>query len=138
MQFTKTTNTETNTLRVLLSVITEGGLGSRWQTQDEGILRSWPRLSRTNRRLHIAMELNVFLKAFTCTRPKPAYGRQGLDWIIGPGYSFVVFSTTDLLWSKKRHVTHGGVQLTSFGPKNVTSLTRGPNRPPLVQKMSRH
>ena len=27
------------------------------------------------------------------TRPKPAYGRQGLDWIIGPGYSFVVFST---------------------------------------------
>ena len=27
------------------------------------------------------------------TRPKPAFGRQGLDWIIGPGYSFVVFST---------------------------------------------
>ena len=27
------------------------------------------------------------------TRPKPAYGRQGLDWIVGPGYSFVVFST---------------------------------------------
>ena len=27
------------------------------------------------------------------TRPKPAYGRQGLDWIFGPGYSFVVFST---------------------------------------------
>ena len=26
------------------------------------------------------------------TRPKPAYGRQGLDWIVGPGYSFVVFS----------------------------------------------
>ena len=22
-----------------------------------------------------------------------AYGRQGLDWIVGPGYSFVVFST---------------------------------------------
>ena len=30
---------------------------------------------------------------FFATRPKPAYGRQGLDWIIGPGYSFVVFST---------------------------------------------
>ena len=27
------------------------------------------------------------------TRPKPAYGRQGLDWIVGPGYSFLVFST---------------------------------------------
>ena len=27
------------------------------------------------------------------TRPKPAYVQQGLDWIIGPGYSFVVFST---------------------------------------------
>ena len=30
---------------------------------------------------------------FDITRPKPAYGRQGLDWIVGPGYSFVVFST---------------------------------------------
>ena len=30
---------------------------------------------------------------FAKTRPKPAYGRQGLDWIVGPGYSFVVFST---------------------------------------------
>ena len=25
------------------------------------------------------------------TRPEPAYGRQGLDWIVGPGYSFGVF-----------------------------------------------
>jgi len=32
-------------------------------------------------------------KRFCMTRPKPAYGRQGLDWIFGPGYSFVVFST---------------------------------------------
>ena len=32
---------------------------------------------------------------FMINRPKPAYGRQGLDWIVGPGYSFVdvVFST---------------------------------------------
>ena len=30
---------------------------------------------------------------FAVTRPKPAYDRQGLDWIVGPGYSFVVFST---------------------------------------------
>ena len=34
---------------------------------------------------------------------------------------------TDLLWSKKRYVTNGGPQLTSFDPKNVTSLTGGPN-----------
>ena len=32
-------------------------------------------------------------KKFGQTRPKPAYSRQGLDWIVGPGYSFVVFST---------------------------------------------
>ena len=25
------------------------------------------------------------------TRPKPAYGRQGLDWIVGPGYSFLLY-----------------------------------------------
>ena len=35
------------------------------------------------------------------TRPKPAYGRQGLDWIVRPGHS--------------------------FGAKNVTSLTGGSN-----------
>ena len=32
------------------------------------------------------------------TRPKPAYGRQGLDWIVGPGYSYVVFSTNKKPW----------------------------------------
>ena len=34
-----------------------------------------------------------YLCHFVITRPKPAYGRQGLDWIVRPGYSFVVFST---------------------------------------------
>ena len=43
-------------------------------------------------------------KSFDNTRPKPAYGRQGLDWIVGPGYSLI----------KKRDVTHGGPQLTSL------------------------
>ena len=33
---------------------------------------------------------------------------------------------TDLHWSKKRHLTDAGTQLTSFDPKNVTLLTRGP------------
>ena len=36
---------------------------------------------------------------------------------------------TDLLWCKKRYVTDSGVQLTSFGAKNVTSMTRGSNWP---------
>ena len=51
------------------------------------------------------------------TRPKPAYGRQGLDWIFGPGYSFVVFSTNR---------------------GDVTSLTGGSNWPPLTKKTWRH
>ena len=37
--------------------------------------------------------IDFFPQRFEKTRPKPAYGRQGLDWIVGPGYSFVVFST---------------------------------------------
>ena len=36
------------------------------------------------------------------TGPKPAYGRQGLDWIIGPGYSFVVFSTNKIMETNQR------------------------------------
>ena len=55
------------------------------------------------------------LKNLTVTRPKAAYGRQGLDWIVPPGYSFVVFST------------NRGIQLTTFDPKNVTSLIGGSN-----------
>ena len=42
------------------------------------------------------MAANIFAegeKFFILTRLKPAYGQQGLDWIVGPGYSFVVFST---------------------------------------------
>ena len=68
---------------------------------------------------------------FSETRPKPAFGRQGLDsdrWA-RIQFSQVHFGAkldsrggpTDLLWSKKRHVTNGGS-----------------NWPPLVQKMSRH
>ena len=43
------------------------------------------------------------------TRPKPAYGRQGLDWIVGQGYSFVVFSTNKTMetnqkpWKTMKH-----------------------------------
>ena len=35
-------------------------------------------------------------EVFVVTRPKPAYNQQGLDWIVGPGYSFMVFSTNKL------------------------------------------
>ena len=36
------------------------------------------------------------------TRPKPAYGRPGLDWIVGPGYSIVVFSTNKTMKTNKK------------------------------------
>ena len=68
------------------------------------------------------------LQTFVQTRPKPAYGRQGLDWDrwVRIQFSQVHFGakldSTDLLWSRHSR----GVQLTSFGPKNVTSLTGGP------------
>ena len=39
---------------------------------------------------------------FFNTRPKPAYGRQGLDWIVGPGYSFVVFSTNKTMETNQK------------------------------------
>ena len=39
---------------------------------------------------------------FAETRPKPAYGRQGLDWIVGPGYSFVVFSTNKTMETNQK------------------------------------
>ena len=45
--------------------------------------------------------LEVLFAKFCNTRPKPAYGRQGLDWIVGPGSSFAVFSTvgqSDHFW----------------------------------------
>ena len=46
------------------------------------------------------------LKHFITTRPKPAYGRQGLDW------------------DRRARIHFGQVH---FDPKNVTSLTGGSN-----------
>ena len=84
----------------------------------------------------------LWIEILISTRPKPAYGRQGLDWIVGPGYSFVVF------W------TNRGIKLTSYGAKtshhqqgdltdllwckNVTLPTGRSNWPPLVQKRDRY
>ena len=39
------------------------------------------------------IDIIIVIIIIIITRPKPAYGRQGLDWIVGQGYSFVVFST---------------------------------------------
>ena len=39
---------------------------------------------------------------FFNTRPKPAYGRQGLDWIVRPRYSFVVFSTNKTMETNQK------------------------------------
>ena len=41
-------------------------------------------------------------RSFVKTRPKPAYGWQGLDWIVGPGYSFVVSSTNKTMETNQK------------------------------------
>ena len=38
------------------------------------------------------LTVDMVLKIFYLTRPKPAYGRQDLDCIVGPRYIFGVFS----------------------------------------------
>merc|ERR1719318_1230557 len=100
------------------------------------VTRSLTSLQTSNRAEQNMAESIISIVILCSTRPKPAYGRQGLDWDRWARIQFsqVHFGAfchsrggpTDLLWSKKRHVTNGGVQLTSFGPKNVTSLTGGP------------
>ena len=52
---------------------------------------------------------------FYMTRPKPAYGQQGLGLDLN-------VSVCSLAWI-------GGPQLTSFDPKTWPSRTRGPNQP---------
>ena len=70
--------------------------------------------------------------SFCTTRPKPAYGRQGLDWIVRPGYSFGVFSTSRseplvLNWvDDPKTSRHRGSQLTSFDPKKRDVTDAGP------------
>ena len=52
----------------------------------------------------VADPIMMLMIMIIITRPKPAFGRQGLDWIVRPGNSFVVVST------------NRGI-LTSFGAK---------------------
>ena len=79
--------------------------------------------------LHLKWEGHRLFELFKRTRPKPAYGRQGIDWIVGPGYSFGVFSMSQCLTLRlrrsaqlmiqKRYLTNRGIQLTSFGSKTL-------------------
>ena len=48
----------------------------------------------------------MVIELFILTRPKPAYGRQGLDWIVGPEYSFRVKNEKPT-WNHKKHKNHG-------------------------------
>ena len=50
----------------------------------------------------LMMIREIIMRVFLYTRPKPAYGRQGLDWIVGPGYSFVVFSTNKIMETNQK------------------------------------
>ena len=44
-----------------------------------------------------------FFEHFHLTMPKPAYGRQGLEWIVGPGYSLWCSEPTKLWKPTKNH-----------------------------------
>ena len=50
----------------------------------------------------ISIIIIVIIITIMITRPKPAYGQQGLDWIVGPGYSFVVFSTNKTMETNQK------------------------------------
>ena len=50
----------------------------------------------------IVIITTIMIVIIMTTRPKPAYGRQGLDWIVWPGYSFVVFSTNKTMETNQK------------------------------------
>ena len=61
------------------------------------VIADSPAALQVTRRIMVAMMVVMMMIAWGCyrgpsifiinTRPKPTYGRQGLDWIFGPGYS---------------------------------------------------
>ena len=98
---------------------------------------------------------SCFFALLYCTRPKPAYGRQGLGWDhwVGTFWGFlnVLLRASGAQlglvdgkawdhWHWRRVPGDLNDEWWIWPPwlKNVTSLTRGPNRPPLIQKTSRH
>ena len=74
------------------------------------------------------MEMTNQNGVFADTRPKPAYGRQGLDWIIRPEYSFRVFSMWKMKnqpWTMKTMKNHEKPWKTM--KNRPGTLTRGHN-----------
>ena len=73
----------------------------------------------------------LFIHLFIYTRPKPAYGWQGLDWIVGSGYSFVVFSTNKTMETNQKSwkltKNHGNQTKTMIN--HETTLKNHGNQP---------
>ena len=75
-----------------------GRLETLWANSERlEMLASKEPVARRQVEIYVRIRFTYYIAAvlliFCNTRPKPAYGRQGPDWIIRPGYSFVVFST---------------------------------------------
>ena len=72
----------------------------------------------------------VFLPQFSFLRLPQKFVTTRPSRIVGQGFSLAgTILALHLLLSKKRFVTDRGIQLTSFGPKNVTLPTGGSNWP---------
>ena len=59
---------------------------------------------------HVCILNHLLIQAFFIARPKPAYGRQGLDWIVRPLGKVIIFR--DKQTDRQTDVTHGGIQPT--------------------------
>ena len=60
------------------------------------------------------------MQIFALTRPKPAYGRQGLDWIVGPGYCETEtnqrpWETMKLTWKTMKITQNHETNLKNYG-----------------------
>ena len=62
----------------------------------------------------------MLLSDFVVTRPKPAYCRQGLDWIVRPEYSFRVFKI------KKHKIPRGTMKNHENPPGSMKTMKNQP------------
>ena len=72
---------------------------SRANARSLGLVSLRPQRIGDYHQFTIIFFINIIIKI---TRPKPAYGRQGLDWIVGAGYSFAVFSTNKTMETNQK------------------------------------
>ena len=72
---------------------------SRANARSLGLVSLRPQRIGDYHQFTIIFFINIIIKI---TRPKPGYGRQGLDWIVGPGYSFVVISTNKTMETNQK------------------------------------